>query len=214
MLEVVSRSAPGLTHPYQDRVLVDEKRGLFAVADGVTRSSQGDGAIGAELAVRLLEENFSGDLKRTVEEVHEMVFGKMKQEWSIGETTLTAMSVNDSQGEVCNVGDSPACLVQGANITSLYTADKSLQGDLTQVIGFPESVRVHSTRFQLNGGDVVILATDGVEQVLQPPLIYRYLRRTNAHEIADAIIEGAKTQARKGGYDDDKTVIVIRVLKP
>jgi serine/threonine protein phosphatase PrpC len=211
LLEVVARSAPGRAHSYQDRFLVDEKRGLFAVADGVTRSSQGDGSVAAEMAVRLLSENFSGDLKRTVEEVHEMVFGKMRQEWSIGETTLTAASIGDTKGEVCNVGDSPAYLFQGANITSLYTVDKNLQGDLTQVIGFPESVRVHSTTFQLSAGDVVILATDGVEQVLQPPLIYQFLRRTNAHEIAEAIIAGAK--ARKAPYDDDKTVIVLRVLK-
>ncbi|HXW95313.1 MAG TPA: SpoIIE family protein phosphatase [Nitrososphaerales archaeon] len=213
MLEVATRSAPGRGHPYQDRVLVDERRGLFAVADGVTRSSQGDGAAGAELAVKLLSENFSGDLKRAVEEVHEMVFGKMRQEWSIGETTLTAMSVNDSQAEVCNVGDSPARLIQGANITDLYTVDKSMQGDLTQVIGFPESIKVHSTRFQINNGDVIILATDGVDEVLHPPLIYRFLRKVNAKEIADAIIQGARAQVRRGGYDDDKTVIVIRAQK-
>ena len=63
MLEVVSRSEPGRGRVYEDRVLVDEGRGLFAVADGVTRSSQGTGAAAADLAVKLLSENFTGDLE-------------------------------------------------------------------------------------------------------------------------------------------------------
>ena len=58
-LDVSSRSVRGSMHPYEDRVLVDEERGLFAVADGVTGSSQGSGAVAAELALELLREGFA-----------------------------------------------------------------------------------------------------------------------------------------------------------
>jgi serine/threonine protein phosphatase PrpC len=120
------------------------------------------------------------------------------------------LNVTDSHAVVCNVGDSPAYLIQGAEITSLYTADKSLEGSLTQVIGYPESIDIHTTQFDLSPGEVIILATDGVEDVLHPPEIYHFLMRVNAKEIADAIIRGARAKAR---YDDDKTVIVLRVLE-
>jgi len=211
MLEVVSRSEPGQGRVYEDRVLVDEGRGLFAVADGVTQSSQGTGAAAADLAVRLLSENFESDLEKAMARVHEIAFARKKEDWSIGETTLTAMSVDEPRAEVCNIGNSPAILVQGADITNLYTNDTSLEGGLTQAVGLPQKINIHSTRFQLEGGNVVILASDGVEHALRPPLIYHFLMKVNAKEIADAIVEGAQT----GGIrtDDDKTVIVLRSLK-
>jgi len=211
MLEVVTRSEPGRGHAYEDRVLVDEGRGLFAVADGVTQSTQGTGAAAADLAVKLLSENFTGDLAKAVARVHEIAFAKKKSDWSIGETTLTAMSVDEPMAEVCNVGNSPAILVQGAEITNLYTSDINLEGGLTQTIGLSQNITIHSSRFQLEGGNVVILASDGVERALRPPLIYRFLMKVNAKEIADAIVEGAQTNGM--GADDDKTVIVLRSLK-
>jgi hypothetical protein len=54
-VEVSSKSVPGTSHDYEDRILVNEARRLYAVADGVTSSSQGSGGVAAELALALLK---------------------------------------------------------------------------------------------------------------------------------------------------------------
>ena len=109
------------------------------------------------------------------------------------------------------MGDSPAYLVKGREMWSLIQEDKSPYGYITQVIGYPETVRVHSVRFQLEERDLVIVASDGVGHVLHPSLVGRLADRPEVSEIADAIIGEARVNAAP--YDDDKSVIVLRVLR-
>src|SRR5206468_6800138 len=70
----------GSAHPYEDRILADDKVGLFAVADGVTHSSQGSGAVAAELALSLLREYFSGDLVAAISKVHQIAVRRREEE--------------------------------------------------------------------------------------------------------------------------------------
>jgi len=208
MLEVASRSVPGSAHPYEDRVLVDERLGLFAVADGVTLSSQGSGAVAAELVLRLLHENFLGDLAAAIGKVHQIVARRREGDGSIGETTLTAVAVSERSLQAANVGDSPAYLVRRSRMQSLVQEDKSPEGWITQVIGFPETVDVHNTRLQLEEGDTVIVASDGVGHVLRPPLVTQPIGHSRAADLAEAVINEARKHV--AGYDDDKSVIVLR----
>jgi serine/threonine protein phosphatase PrpC len=191
-------------------VLVDEKLGLFAVADGVSLSSQGSGGIAASLALSLLRENFKGDIVRAIEDTHRIIAARKAEDWNIGETTLTAVAVKDHTLQAGNVGDSSAYLVRRGEMQSLVQEDKSKWGHLTQVIGFPEDVRVHSTSIELKDEDTVIVASDGVGHVLWPSLMETITPKPNVEEVADAIIEEAK--ARKVGYNDDKSVLVLRVV--
>ena len=211
LLEIATRSVPGSVHPYEDRILADEKLGLFAVADGVTVSSQGSGAVGAELALSLLHENFSGDLSAAITRVHQRVVARMRVDKTVGETTLTAVYVNEDHLQAGNVGDSPAYLVREGEMRHLSREDESPEGYITQMIGYPETVSVHSTHLQLEEGDVVIVASDGVEHILQAPFIRQIIGSSKVSEIADAIIDEAI--AHVSGYDDDKSVIVLRVAK-
>ncbi|TLY13683.1 MAG: hypothetical protein E6K84_03770 [Thaumarchaeota archaeon] len=185
LLEVAARSIPGSAHPYEDRILADDKVGLFAVADGVTHSSQGSGAVAAELALSLLREYFSGD--------------------------LTAVAVDEGRLLVGNVGDSPAYLVRAKNMRGLIQEDKSPHGYITQVIGYPETIHVHSTSLQLKDQDMVIVASDGIEHVLRVSFVHQLLSMPEVSEVVDSIIQEAK--ARVTGYDDDKSVIVLRVVE-
>lgn len=211
MLKVAARSVPGSVHPYEDRILVDEKLGLFAVADGVTLSSQGSGAVAAELALSLLRENFSGDLTTAISKVHQVVLKRRKGDRTVGETTLTAVAVREGSLGVANVGDSPAYLVRAESMQSLTRADRSSYGYITQVIGYPETIQVHSAGLELEDRDTVIVASDGVEHVLHAPLVHGFVGRPEVNEVADAIIEEARV--RMAAYDDDKSVIVLRILR-
>ncbi len=211
LLEVAARSIPGSAHPYEDRVLVDERVGLFAVADGVTLSSQGSGAVAAELALSLLHENFSGDLADGINEAHRIVVRRRKEDITIGETTLTAVVVSEGRLQVANVGDSPAYLVRGKKMQSLIVEDKSPFGYITQVIGYPEAILVHTKSHQLKDQDMVIVASDGVEHVLRSSIVNQLYSRPKVSEVADSIIREAT--ARVTGYDDDKSVIILRMVE-
>src|SRR5206468_9566169 len=111
-----------------------DKLGRVAVADGVTHSSQGSGAVAAELALSLLRKYFSGDLVGAISKVHQIAVRRRKEDSAIGETTLTAVAVDEGRLQVGNVGDSPAYLVRAKNMRSLIKEDKSPHGYITQVI--------------------------------------------------------------------------------
>jgi PPM family protein phosphatase len=196
-------------HPYEDRVLVDEKRGLFAIADGVTGSSRGSGAVAAELALELLQRAFSGKVADAIREVHKAVIEERMNDRTIGETTLTVASVKEDMLQVGNLGDSPAYLVRSGAMRSLITEDISPTGHITQVIGYPEIVRVHLEEVQLQKGDLVIIASDGVGHVLEPAFITPLVDESST-TIAKRIVEGARLMAAE--YDDDKSVIVLKVI--
>jgi serine/threonine protein phosphatase PrpC len=210
LLDVSAKSVRGSMHPYEDRVLVDEKQGLFAVADGVTGSSQGSGAVAAELALELLQEDFAGDVVEAMQEVHRTVYERRMTDRSIGETTLTAAAVKGDLLQLGNLGDSPAYLIRGRTMRSLITADITPLGRITQVVGYPETVNVHTEEAQLRERDVVIVASDGVGHVLYPSFIIPLASESSANRIAERIVEEARLTVTD--YDDDKSVIVLRIL--
>ncbi len=208
-LEVGAKSEAGSAHPYEDRMLLDEEAGLFCVADGVTHSSYGSGAVAAELALALLREAFTGDLAVALGRVNQLSLERRKGDTTIGETTLTAASVNQSTLEVANVGDSPALLVRGGRTESLSVEDRGPGGRITQVVGYRSLIEVHRTRLELEPGDMVVVASDGVGHVLTNPLLTGLAKTATAAKAADSIVKQAKSVP--SGYDDDKTVIVLKV---
>jgi serine/threonine protein phosphatase PrpC len=184
---------------------------LFAVADGVTLSSRGSGGAAADLALNLLRENFSGDVAAAITRVHQIAVRRRENDRTIGETTLTVAAIHGGRLQVGNVGDSPAYLLRKSKMQSLIQEDKSPYGYITQVIGYPETISVHSTNLQLEDRDVVIIASDGVEHVLHDPFIHQLLGKSKMSNAADAIVEEA--EANVMGYDDDKSVIAVRVTE-
>lgn len=204
-------SVPGTVHPYEDRLLSDDARGLYAVADGVTISSHGSGGAAAELVLELLRECFTGDLPSAVAKANAEVVARRRVNLGIGETTLTAAFVNEASVQVCNVGDSPALLITASASRPLTVEDRDRLGHITQVIGLERDVTVHSTSLKCGQDDVLILASDGVSHVLQSRFLGPITRLSTAHEMANAIIQRAKEVDT--GYDDDKSVIVIRFTR-
>lgn len=209
MLDIAYRSVPSTVHSFEDRVLVDEKRQLFAVADGVTISSQGNGGMAAELALKVLEECFTGNVALAITNVHETILKRKNDDKRIGETTLTVAAISDDCLGVGNVGDSPAVLVRPGGIRFLTSEDRNSLGLITQVIGYPKTIVVHGATTKINDGDIVLLASDGVKHVLEQSRLQRITQESNADNIAEAIIRAAIAQ--RVPYDDDKSVVVLRL---
>ena len=206
---VSSKSVPGSTHVHEDRILVDRESDLYAVADGVTLSSQGSGGAAAELALSLLKEQFTGDLTEAVEAVHDRLFELKRSDRTIGETTLTCAHLAEGRAEIVNVGDSPAYLVRGEEMKVMTHPDRNELGYITQVIGYPENIKANRNSESLEAGDFLILASDGIAHVLNHLTLLPILETTRTiGDVAEAIIEKAKVTW--AGYDDDKSVIVIK----
>jgi serine/threonine protein phosphatase PrpC len=61
-------------------------------------------------------------------------------------------------------------------------------------------------------GDYLILSSDGVAHVLDRQTILPLVRKNvSAEELVKEIVERAQT--RSAGYDDDKSVIVLKILE-
>jgi serine/threonine protein phosphatase PrpC len=208
LLKAASMSVPGTQHPYEDRVLVDLERGLFAVADGVTISSQGSGGTAADLALGLLQRHYAGSLAPAIMKVHEALLARRAEDSSVGETTLTAVAIDLCTLQAANVGDSPAFLIRNGDMRPLAPQDRSPQGGITQVIGYPDFVDVHFTSLALEEGDLVVVASDGVAHVLIPSLIHTLMAGQDVSRMAEAVVAAA--EARDSAYVDDKSVIVLR----
>jgi len=195
----------GMHEENEDVILVDDKVRLFAVADGVTTPSGGKKA--AEKATRYLKLFFKKDLKGLVEKANEKILEEMNED-PVGYTTLTVAHIKNNVLQTANIGDSSVFLIRDDKI-SLITASDRLAGThaLVQVIE-QKYIKVDFHEEKLNKGSYIILATDGITDVLSKEEIFSAVKSLKEPEkIVDFLIE--KAVERPKVYEDDKTVIVI-----
>jgi serine/threonine protein phosphatase PrpC len=194
----------------EDSLLIDRKLKLFAVADGVSIPKGGKKA--SQKAVKYLKEVFSGDLKRAVEETNKKIVEEKRTKLFEGYTTLTAIYLDGNILKVCNVGDSPAFLFRKENLEMLTMLDV-IPGTSTliQAIG-QEFVIVHSVELEVKEGDCLIFASDGITDVLNWAEVVEIVKK---FEEPKAIVEEMikKAERKIKAYEDDKTVIVIRLIE-
>ena len=190
----------------EDSMILDNRKHLHAIADGVTIPKGGKEA--SKRAVDYLKNIFKWDLKKAVEEVNDRLIEDSK-ELPLGYTTIVAAAVKGDVLEVANVGDTPAFLVRGNKITMLSVQDKFISGSLTQVLG-KHNIKVHSAKEKLKPNDYVILASDGITNVLTEEEILQIVKR---HQKPKEIIEATllETEEEPQEYDDDKTMIVLHI---
>ncbi|MEM7826291.1 MAG: serine/threonine-protein phosphatase [Candidatus Aenigmatarchaeota archaeon] len=203
------KSVKGKDHfENEDNFLIDEKLRIFAVADGVSIPKGGKKA--SEKVLKYLKESFKGKLKEAVEIANKKFFEEKTKEFFEGYTTLSAVYVKENSIEACNVGDSPIFLLRKGKLELLAFLDK-IPGTstLTQAMG-EEFVNVHSLEKELESGDYIILATDGITDALTEFEMIEIIEKfEDLEEICEKMIEEAGKKAVL--YDDDKTLIVIKV---
>ena len=89
----------------EDSILVEDKLGLYAVADGVTMPY--GGGLASRLAISSLRSLFKGDLAETILQVNTTVLDEKKKP-RIGSSTLTAAHLADGNVRIAHAGDSSA----------------------------------------------------------------------------------------------------------
>jgi serine/threonine protein phosphatase PrpC len=170
-------SAAGLTdvgmkrQNNQDSFLVNEKLGLFAVADGMGGHSGGE--VASALAVKAVEHVFQewkskktlGELLRFgVEKGNEVIYGQAAQQSELAGmgTTLTALACHKNQVYVAQVGDSRCYFFYEGQLYQI-TEDHSQIYELMK-LGFVTEANIH--HFQKN----VITRSVGYEPTVEPDI--------------------------------------------
>lgn len=145
-------------------------------------------------------------------------------------TTVVAALVTDQVLSVAHVGDSRMYLLREAALRPLTTdhslvveqvrrgtlteeeAERSPQRNIvTRALGVGESVEVELDEVQLQGGDVILLCSDGLTRGVKPDRIVEAVRADPDPQVAaERLIE----LATEAGGEDNTTVIVLAVQGP
>ncbi|MBL7160670.1 MAG: protein phosphatase 2C domain-containing protein [Candidatus Aenigmarchaeota archaeon] len=201
-IQSFGKSERGIHLQNQDSFLLAPEKGLFAVADGVT-ISRGDSKQASTAAVKLLEEEFEGNLEQTFLEINK----EISELEGAGTTTLTAARIKGQALEVAHVGDSSLFLVREG--IRKVTEDDSTHGSnvLKQVIG-KGNPKPHLYKLPLKSGDIILLATDGAAKHLDENDILKALKGPLENVPAELIKQAYK---KRKLYEDDKTIVMVKV---
>ncbi len=199
--------------------LFDRMGRLFVVADGmggVSGGSEASRAAVRSLAATMLDSTQSDPETRMHEgflEACRGVYSLSKESPRLREmgTTLTAVNLIADQIVIGHVGDSRCQLFRRGKLSPL-TVDHAVQEPrslLTRCIGAGQEVEeVDVARHSVQVGDVFVLMTDGVWNVVDGSGIASALRAKTAQEAADRIVHAANL----AGGPDNSTIIVLRIL--
>ena len=193
-------------HEIEDTILVDDSMELYAVADGVTLPH--GGGLASRLAIETLRSIFRDNLEETITQVNKTVMDEKRKNSRIGSTTLTAAHLKESRLDIGHVGDSCALLIRESQII-LRTEPQNRDGLLTNVIG-EYFQGAQSYRRDVESGDYIVLATDGVTGVLNEDEIVGLV--ATAKEPRRIVENGLReVGSRPRQYRDDRSMIIVKV---
>lgn len=219
----------------EDRFQVDEPHGVFALADGMGGYNAGEVAAEiavrtvAEAVGALHEAGLSVDdaLTRAVAAAHVgvMEFAHARPECLGMGTTLVAAALEGDRLTIAHVGDSRAYRWRDDRLQRL-TVDHSIgqqmldtgrmtaaqvrrlpaRGILTRALGVAgDAPRADLAVHDWRAGDLLLLCTDGLTDVLDDPRIDRVIASARGAEAAAAALIAAALEA---GCTDNVTVLL------
>jgi len=222
----------------EDSSLVCEELQLLAVADGMGGHQAGEVASRLALDTISdylfenkghIDANPAGVLREALEEANQKIFRQAQQEpdyHGMG-TTITAALLPPGKMCLAHVGDSRAYLIRGGDIR-LVTDDHSLVNELiknggitedeasrhphrnvlTRAIGSSAGVDVDIYEETTLPGDILLLCTDGLSNLLNPDEIREMVA---AAPSLDGGAGNLVDQALARGGSDNITVVLCRV---
>lgn len=204
----------------------------LAVFDGMGGGEHGEVAsfVAAECLCGALAEGRGDEeaelyLERMTERANRAVFDKRT---ALGAshmgTTQALLFFQDSRVYACNVGDSRIFGLRGDRLLQIsrdhtdaeYMREKGITGRkprLSQYLGMnPASIRLepHITEGNLQSGDVYLICSDGLTDMVEPEQIRQILSEGGSARQCVARLIAA---ALEGGGRDNVTVIVIKILE-
>jgi serine/threonine protein phosphatase PrpC len=209
--------------------------GVMAVADGVSSYPAGDVASSTaiEAVLRAFRQpaalRLDRRLRRAVQQANIGVYdlAVVVPELRGMATTLTALAIDRGQLAAAHVGDCRLYLIRGGRCTQL-TKDHTVTGErvrlgllsekralhhpdrsvLTRSVGRELIVAIDLITTSLVQGDVLILCSDGLYNVLDEAQMEGLVRGRQAGEACRALIE----RANQRGTVDNLTAAVLRMI--
>lgn len=218
----------------QDSFLIDERLGIFVVADGVGGHMGGE--VASALAVETIREvvghpkaaHFQPKqvLIQALEEASHRIFDRATQEPKLNGmgTTIVMGYVRDSKIYIGHVGDSRCYLYRKPYVWQL-TEDHSLINEqvrlgllteeqakkvigkniITRSVGFERDVFPDVIEREISDGDTYIFCSDGLSGMVPDQKISHTMGETPVEKSAEVLIQ----QALAGGGEDNVTVLVL-----
>ena len=202
---------------------------IVAIADGV--STGGMGREAAQTTVTSLVRDYYGTpetwdttvaLDRIIGAQNAWLAGiNRRRHPAIGLTTLTAVVLRGQSYALAHVGDSRAYLLRAGVLTQL-TSDHAvdhpdLRHQLLRCVGADDTLVVDYLQGELEVGDVFVLLTDGVHNLL-PARRLQALMQSPVAPVAPVAEDGQRLSrqlvdaALAAGSQDNVTALVVRVL--
>ncbi len=203
---------------------------IVAIADGVSTGGMGKEA--AQTTVTSLVRDYYGTpetwdttvaLDRIIGAQNAWLCGvNRRRHPAIGLTTLTAVVLRGQSYAVAHVGDSRAYLLRAGVLTQL-TSDHAvdhpdLRHQLLRCVGADDTLVVDYLQGDLEVGDLFVLLTDGVHNVLPARRLLALIRSitaatgegaaSNAQDLSRQLVDAALT----AGSLDNATALVVHVL--
>jgi len=209
--------------PSGDAFAVQQREhSLVAVlADGVGGAR--DGTAAAEKCVRLLTENYlarpqawtpSKALREFSTQINRQLHQESLERHERPEMlcTVAALAVENNTVNGLNIGDSPIFVWRGGRVQRLshdhVHEDPAMSHVLTRALGLEPNVAPHEFAWSPEPGDVLLMCSDGVSQVLDENTLTELLgRRASARVFVTAAREKATDEEA-----DDLSAIVIEVI--
>ena len=211
--------------PSEDAAVVKDLDDVFlaVVADGLGSARQGSEA--AQRAVAALAQNFPARPRawtagKTLEEITRHLNRRLYQEGIARfestelATTLAAVAFEGDRAYLLNAGDSRIYLWRAGRLSQLSTDHREPHPGrahvLTRALGLAEELTPATLELPVLAGDVLVLCTDGMSDVLDDASLGTLLA---GGATSAAIAAEARRQATEE-LRDDVTVVTVRVLEP
>jgi serine/threonine protein phosphatase PrpC len=177
------------------------------------------------------QEKIGDELNQSVLTAHQRILdmSKEKTEYSGMGSTIAIAFILDNVIHTCNVGDSRvyvinpsgiiqitkdhsvvAELVESGNMTKEEARLSTMKNQITQALGAPFPVNPEYNKTELNEGDIVLLCSDGLWDMLSDEDINAIVMEGNSMEsTCNKLIE----KANEAGGDDNITVVLVKITK-
>ncbi len=219
----------------QDSFLIDDRLGLFIVADGVGGHTGGE--VASALAVETVREVVGHPkasqfkpkevVYQAYEEASHRIFDRATQESRLNGmgTTMVMGYYRDTKLWVANVGDSRCYLFRKPYLWQL-TEDHSLINEqvrlgmmteeqakkqlgknvITRSVGFERDVFPDILEREVSSGDTFIFCSDGLSGMVTDEDLTSLLNHTSIDKMTQVMIE----KALDHGGDDNVTVLIVQ----
>ncbi len=218
--------------PNEDDKLVDDRMGLFAVADGMGGHQGGEVASSTAMEALRAAVAAGAPIRDAISRANEAVIERAAGDdrlRGMGTTMTAATLAAGGTLLIGHVGDSRAYLARDGTFTQI-TEDHSLVEEMvrggeltaeqaevhpqrnivTRALGIEPAVAVELYPIELRNGDRVLLCSDGLTSMIRPDAIAAILRQeTDPQAAAEKLVDAANA----AGGQDNITVVVLDVVE-